>query len=89
MMERIKSGQRVSGAEGSAAFVQFFSFSRCSHFVRAPRDVIVAPFDDDGITALVLDCVCDIIELVAHMLDVHLLAGSVGTMHTHHQHVGT
>lgn len=81
-------GRRVSGGAGLAAFVQFF-FLRHGHFVRAPRDVIVTPFDDDGITALVLDGVGDVVELVAHVLNIHLLAGGVGTVHTHHQHVGT
>ena len=60
-----------------------------SHFVGAPGDVVVTPFDDDSVAALVLDGVGDVIELVAHVLDVHLLAGSMGSMHAHHQHVGT
>lgn len=60
-----------------------------NHFVRAPGDVVVAPFDDDGVAALVFDGVRDIIELVAHVLDIHLLAWSMGSMHAHHQHVGT
>lgn len=62
---------------------------RYGHFVRAPRDVVIAPFDDNGVAALVLDSVCDIIELVAHVLYVHLLAGGMGTVHPHHQHVRT
>lgn len=61
----------------------------CSHFVGAPGNVVVAPFDDDGVAALVLDGVGDVVELVAHVLDVHLLAGGVGSVHPHHQHVGT
>jgi len=64
-------------------------YLRDSHFVRAPGDVIVAPFDNDSITALVLDGVGDIVELVAHVLDIHLLAGSMWSMHAYHQHVGT
>lgn len=60
-----------------------------NHFVRASRDIIVAPFDDDSVTTLVLDGVGDVIELVTHVLDVDFLAGSVGSMHAHHQHVGT
>lgn len=60
-----------------------------NHFVRAPGDVVVAPFDDDGVAALVLDGVGDVIKLVAHVLDIHLLAGSMRSMHAHHQHVGT
>lgn len=65
------------------------SFLGCNHFVRAPGDVVVAPFDDDGVAALVLHGVGDVIELVAHVLDIHLLAGSMGSVHAHHQHVGT
>lgn len=57
------------------------------HFVRAAGDVVVAPLDDDGVAALVLDGVGDVVELVAHVLDVHLLAGGVGSVHAHHQHV--
>lgn len=59
-----------------------------SHFVWAPRDVVVTPFDDDSVAALVLDGVGDVIELVAHVFDIHLLAGSVGSVHAHHEHVG-
>lgn len=61
----------------------------CNHFERAPRDVVVAPLDDDHVAALVLDAVGDVVKLVAHVLDVHLFAGSLGSMHAHHQHVGT
>lgn len=60
-----------------------------SHFVRASWHVIVAPFHDDGVTALVLHGIGDVIELVAHVLDVDLLTGSMGSVHAHHQHVGT
>lgn len=59
------------------------------HFVRAARDVVVAPLDDDGVAALVLDGVGDVVKLVARVLDVHLLARSVGSVHAHHQHVGS
>ncbi|PWA24708.1 hypothetical protein CCH79_00010201 [Gambusia affinis] len=52
----------------------------------APRDVIVAPFDDDGVTALVLDGVGDIVQLVAHVFDINLLAWRLGSVHAHHQH---
>lgn len=60
-----------------------------SHFVGAPGDIVVTPFDNDGVAALVLDSVGDVVELVAHMLDIHLLAGGMRSMHSHHQHVGT
>lgn len=59
------------------------------HFVRASRDVVVTPLDDDGVAALVLDGIGDIVKLVARVLDVHLLAGGVGSVHAHHQHVGS
>lgn len=58
------------------------------NFVGAPRDVVVTPFDDDGVTALVLDCVGDVILFVAHVLDIHLFTRSMGSVHTNHQHVG-
>lgn len=76
---------REGGLQGS--LVQFV-LGR-DHLEGAPRDVIVAPFDDDSIAALVLDGVGDVVELVAHVLDVHLFAGSVWSVHAHHQHVGT
>lgn len=72
---------------GGRALVQFIS--GCNHFVRAPGDVVVSPFDDDRVAALVLDGVGDVIKLVSRVLDIHFLAGSMGSMHTHHQHVGT
>lgn len=72
---------------GDGALMQFIL--GCSHFVRAPGGVVIAPFDDDRVAALVLDGVGDVIELVAHVLDIHLLTGSMGSMDAHHQHVGT
>lgn len=60
-----------------------------NHFVGAPGDNVITPFDNDGVAALVLDGVGDVIELVAHVLDIHLLTGSMGSMHAHHEHVGT
>lgn len=86
----MRKARWVSGGVGKGSFAQFFFFFLWyNHFVGASRDVIVAPFDDDGVTALVLDGVGDIVELVAHVLDVHLLAGSMRSVHTNHQHVGT
>lgn len=70
-------------SEGCSLFLGY------NHFVRAPGDVVVAPLDDDGVAALVLDGVGDVIELVAHVLDIHLLARSLGSVHADHQHVGT
>ena len=73
--------------EENRALVQFIL--GYSHFVGAPRDIVITPFNDDGVAALVLDGVGDVIELVTHVLDVHLLTGSMWSMHAHHQHVGT
>lgn len=62
---------------------------RGDHFVRTPGNIVITPLDDDLVATLVLDGVGDIIQLVAHMLDIHLLAGGVGSMNAYHQHVGT
>lgn len=62
---------------------------RGDHFVGTPGNTVITPFDDDLVATLVLDGVGDIIKLVAHMLDIHLLTGGMGSMNTHHQHVGT
>lgn len=78
---------RCGGRGGWSGRGQFSSGRH--HFVRAARDVVVAPLDDDGVAALVLDGVGDVVELVARVLDVHLLAGGVGSVHAHHQHVGS
>lgn len=59
-----------------------------SHFVGAPRNVVITPFDNDSVAALVLDSVGDVIELVAHVFDIHLLTRSMGSVHAHHEHVG-
>lgn len=58
-----------------------------SHFIGAPRDVVVTPFDDDSVAALVLDSVGDVIELVAHVFDIDLLTRSMGSVHAYHEHV--
>lgn len=82
----------MDGGEGELGGVEARRcslFLRRNHFVRAPGDVVVAPFDDDGVAALVFDGVGDVVELLAHVLDIHLLAGSMGSVHAHHQHVGT
>lgn len=86
---RANDEKRVEGQwkRRDEALVQFIL--GYNHFVRAPGDVVVAPLDDDGVAALVLDGVGDIVELVAHVLNIHLLTGSVGSMDPHHQHIGT
>lgn len=54
------------------------------HFVGAPGDVVVPPFDDDGVVALVIDGIGDVVQLVAHVFDIHLLTGGPGAVHSHH-----
>lgn len=78
--------QRVEERWVSEEVVQLIS--GYNHFVGAPRDTVVTPFNNDGVAALVLDGVGDIIELVPHVLDIHFLAGALRSVHTHHQHVG-
>lgn len=60
-----------------------------NHFVGASGDIVISPFNNDSVAALVLDGVGDVIELVTHVLHIHLLAGSLWSVHAHHQHVGT
>lgn len=52
------------------------------------RDVLVPPFDDEDVAALLFDRVCDVVHPVAHVFDVDLLAGRLRPVNTHHQHVG-
>lgn len=51
-------------------------------------DVLVPPFDDEDVASLFFDSVRDIVHPVAHVFDVHLLAGRLRPVNTHHQHVG-
>lgn len=51
-------------------------------------DVLVPPFDDEDVAALLLDRVRDVVHPVAHVFDVHLLAGCLRPVDPHHQHVG-
>lgn len=51
-------------------------------------DVLVAPFDDEDVAALLFDGVGDVVHPVAHVFDVHLLAGRLRPVNAHHQHVG-
>lgn len=52
------------------------------------RDVLVPPFDDEDVAALLLDRVRDVVHPVAHVFHVHLLAWRLGPVDPHHQHVG-
>lgn len=88
-LEGKKGGQWIGSAEGTGGGgSEQFILGR-NHFERAPRDVVVTPLHDDGVAALVLDSVGDVVKLVARVLDIHLFAGSVGSVHAHHQHVGS
>lgn len=53
------------------------------------RDVLVTPLDDEDVAALLFDGVGDVVHPVAHVFDVDLLAGGLGPMDAHHEHVGT
>lgn len=50
--------------------------------------VLVPPFDDEDVAALFFNCVRDVVHPVAHVFDVHLLAGRLRPVNAHHQHVG-
>lgn len=76
------------GGRGGWSGERQFSSGR-HHFVRAAGDIVVTPLDYDGVAALVLHGVGDVVELVASVLDVHLLTGGVGSVHPHHKHVGS
>lgn len=55
---------------------------------RTAGDVLVPPFDDEDVAALFFDGVGDIVHPVAHVFDVHLLAGRLWPVNANHQHVG-
>lgn len=54
----------------------------------AAGNVLVPPLDDEDVAALLLDGVGDVVHPVAHVLDVHLLAGRFWSVDADHQHVG-
>lgn len=53
----------------------------------AAGDVLLPPFDDEDVVALLLDRVGDVVHPVAHVFDVDLFTGGLWTMDPHHQHV--
>ena len=55
----------------------------------AAGDVFLSPLHGQNIIPLLLDNVCDIVLLVAHMLHGDLFAGGGWSMDTNQQHVGT
>lgn len=54
-----------------------------------PGDVLVPPLDDEDVAALFFDGVRDVVHPVAHVFDVHLLAGRLRPVDADHQHVGS
>lgn len=55
----------------------------------AARDVLLSPLHGQNVIPLLLDDVCDVVLLVAHMLHGDLFAGGGGPMDPDQQHVGT
>lgn len=55
----------------------------------AAGDVLLAPLDDEDVSALLLHCVAHCVHAAAQVLDVHLLTGCLGPVYAHHQHVGS
>lgn len=53
------------------------------------RDVLLSPLHGQNVIPLLLDDVCDVVLLVAHMLHGDLFAGGGGPMDPDQQHVGT
>lgn len=53
----------------------------------AARDVFLAPLHSQNVIPLLLDDVCNVVLLVAHMLHGHLFAGGGGTVDADQQHV--
>lgn len=51
-------------------------------------DVLVPPLHNEDVAALFFDCVCDVVHPVAHVFDVHFLAGRLRPVDAYHQHVG-
>lgn len=64
------------------------SVLRDSDVEGAAGDVLIPPLDDEDVAALFFDSVRDVVHPVAHVFDVHLLAGRLRPMNAHHQHVG-
>lgn len=55
----------------------------------AARNVFLSPLHSQNIIPLLLDDICDVVLLIAHMLHGDLFAGGGGTMDPNQQHVGT
>lgn len=55
----------------------------------AAGDVLLSPLHGQNIISLLLDDVCDVVLLVAHMLHGDLFAGRGGPVDPDQQHVGT
>lgn len=61
---------------------------RHSDMKGAARDVLFPPLHSQNVISLLLDNVCDIVLLLAHMLHGDLFTGGGGPMDPNQQHVG-
>lgn len=50
----------------------------------AARDVLIAPLDNEDISALLFHCVADGVHTTAQVFDMHLLTGRLGAVQAHH-----
>lgn len=54
---------------------------------RTARDVLISPLHNEDVAALLFNSIRDIVHPVAHVFDVHFLAGCLRPVDTDHQHV--
>lgn len=50
----------------------------------ASWDVLIAPFHNEDVAALLFDCVGHVVHPVAHVLYIHLFTGCLWPVHTNH-----
>lgn len=55
----------------------------------AARDVLLPPLHSQNVIPPLLDDVCDVVLLIAHMLHGDLFTGGGGPVNSDQQHVGT
>lgn len=80
--------RRVRSCSGVTDIEMKSSVLRDGDVEGTARDVLVPPFDDEDVAALFFDGVRDVVHPVAHVFDVHLLAGRLRPVNANHQHVG-
>lgn len=80
--------RRVRSCSGGTDTEMKSSVLRDSDVEGTAGDVLIPPFDDEDVAALLFDGVGDVVHSVAHVFDVHLLAGRLWPVDAHHQHVG-